>query len=158
LEKAGGDPSGWYIPPWTVEADKAFSKLIGNQTVILSVTAPGPCIESAPSSAAKLARSCNEYTAKLRDEDPQGYGFFASLPNPGDTAECLEEIRYAFDELSADGVILLTRYGKDNHYLGHDDFRPVWAELNRRKAVILVHPTHPVNTNWVNNRLSIHIP
>jgi 6-methylsalicylate decarboxylase len=123
---------------------------MGNQTVILSVTAPGPCIERESSSAAKLARSCNEYTAKLRDEDPEGYGFFASVPNPADTKVCLEEIRYAFDELSADGVILLTRYGQDNHYLGHNDFRPVWAELNRRKAVVLVHPTHPVDTNWVN--------
>jgi predicted TIM-barrel fold metal-dependent hydrolase len=150
LTEAGGDPSGWYIPPWTIEADKEFSKSVGNGTVILSVTAPGPTIEKDPIRAAKLARDVNEYCAKLRDDDPSGYGFFASVPNPADTSRCTEEIRYALDELNADGVILLTRYGTDNHYLGHADFRPIWTELNRRKAVVLIHPTHPVDTNWIN--------
>lgn len=61
----------------------------------------------------------------------------------------LAEIAYAFDVLKADGVTLFTRYGHGNHYLGHPDFKEIWAELNRRSAVILVHPTHPVDTNLV---------
>jgi predicted TIM-barrel fold metal-dependent hydrolase len=74
--------------------------------------------------------------------DPEKYGFFATVPDLCDgLGPVLEEVRYAFDELKADGVTLLTRYGNDLHYLGHPDFLPLWDELEKRKAVVYVHPT-----------------
>jgi predicted TIM-barrel fold metal-dependent hydrolase len=121
---------------------------------ILSMTAPGACIEKETTAAAKLARQSNEMAASIRDQNPSSYGFFASLPDLLDTKETLEELNYALDKLKADGVILFTRYGKDNHYLGHPEFRPIWTELNRRNAVVFIHPTHGVDTNLVN----IHLP
>ncbi|KAF2181435.1 amidohydrolase family protein [Zopfia rhizophila CBS 207.26] len=153
LQRAGGDPSGWYIPPWTVEFDKAINSDIGVKTAILSVTAPGPCIEKDPSKAATLARECNEYCASLVRNDPAGYGFFASLPSPFDTNACLSEISHALDNLGADGVTLFTRYDDGHNYLGSPAFHPIWAELSKRKAVVFVHPTHPVDTTWVNPAL-----
>lgn len=153
LRKAGGDPSGWTIPEWTLEADRAINKEIGVAKTILSVTAPGPSIEKDATAAAALARAVNEAGASIRDSSPTEYGFFASVPSLLDTELVLEEIAYAYDQLHADGVILLTRYGEDNHYLGHPDFCPIWVELNRRKAVVFVHPTHAVDTNLVNKHL-----
>jgi 6-methylsalicylate decarboxylase len=153
LERAGGDPSGWFVPAWTLEADKEISAACGTSTTILSMTAPGPCIEKETAAAVKLAREANEFAAAIRDAHPKTYGFFASLPSLLDTKEALEEIAYSLDVLKADGVIIFTRYGEDNHYLGHPDFLPIWEELNRREAVVFVHPTHAVDTNLVNSHM-----
>lgn len=75
------------------------------------------------------------------------------MPDLLDNEACLSEIAYGFEELHADGVVVYTRYGEDNHYLGHPDFRPIWKQLNRRKAVVFVHPTHAVDTRPVDRYL-----
>lgn len=153
LTRNGGDPSGWPAPKWTLEEDRAINAEIGVKSTVLSITAPGAAVESDPKAAASLARKLNDMAAAIRDGDPEHYGFFAALPNLLNTKDCLAEIAYALDQLEADGVTLFTRYGKDNHYLGHADFRPVWEELSRRNAVVFVHPTHAVDTNLVSKVL-----
>jgi len=63
----------------------------------------------------------------------------------------LAEVSYTLDTLKADGVTLFTRYGK--HYLGHPTFRPVWDELDKRSAVVFIHPTHSLNADLVSSVL-----
>ncbi len=65
---------------------------------------------------------------------------FATIPLPH-VDETLKEIAYAYDTLHADGIGLITSYGP--LWPGDQKFDPVWNELNRRKAVIHVHPTVP---------------
>lgn len=113
---------------------------LGVQTAILLVTAPGACILKGQASF-DLARKLNIYAAELRDKKQEKFGFFAALPSLLDTEAALDEIRYALDTLHADGITLFTRYGDSNTYLGHPDIEPIWAELNRRKCVVFVHPT-----------------
>lgn len=147
-----GDPSGWPTPRWTRLSSELVMKRLGIQTAILSVTAPGACIIEGQASF-DLARSLNEYAAEIRNKHLDKFGFFASLPSLLDTEAALSEIRYSLDTLHADGVILFTRYGSSNTYLGHPSLEPIWAKLNRRKCVVFIHPTHPVDTNKVNPRM-----
>lgn len=58
VESAGGDPSGWQTPSWSLTRSDAIMSRLGIKTVILSVTAPGACILKGKASY-ELARRLN---------------------------------------------------------------------------------------------------
>lgn len=109
----------------------------GTATAVVSITTPGVWFGN-NQDARDMARICNDYAAKLRSDHPGRFGIFAAIPLP-DVDGALREIEYAFDTLKADGIGVLTSFG--DKWLGHPSFTPVWAELNRRKAVVYTHPT-----------------
>lgn len=85
-------------------------------------------------------RAINDHAARLRSERPARFGHFASVPMP-DVDATIAEIGYALDTLKADGIQLMTSYGE--RWPGHPDFDSVFAELNRRKALVFIHPLAP---------------
>ena len=82
-------------------------------------------------------RICNNYGAEMTRDHKGRFGLFATL-SMLDVDATLKGIEYAFDTLHADGVGLQTNYG--DKWLGHEFDAPVLDELNRRKAVVYVHP------------------
>ena len=135
-------PEFEHLPPvkaWTLQ--RTIEEMDKNQvgTGMLSLSPPG--IHHGPVDAnRRLARAINEHAAKLRQQYPNRFGHFASIPLP-DVEGALAEIAYAMDTLKADGVQLMTSYG--DLWPGNAKFDPVMDELNRRKAVVFVHPLSP---------------
>ncbi|MCX5366772.1 amidohydrolase [Streptomyces sp. NBC_00124] len=129
---------GW--PSWSVQSHLDLMDRNGIETAMLSMSSPGVHFGD-DKTARLLARRVNEYAAELTRDHLGRFGNFVSLPLP-DVDGALEEIAFAFDELGADGVALLTH--THGVYLGDQRLDPVFAELDRRRAVVFLHPTSPV--------------
>ena len=105
----------------------------------LSISSPGVHLVANDNELARrVCRECNVVGADAKARYPERFGFWASLPLP-DVEGSLKELSYAFDELNADGIVVETN--KHGYYLGHHSYEPLWAELNRRRAIVFVHPT-----------------
>ncbi|MGW0792493.1 amidohydrolase family protein [Streptomyces sp. NPDC002911] len=130
---------GWPAPAWDVQSAIAMMDRRSIATGLLSFPAPVAAPDD-PAGARAGARSLNEYTAEVVKERPDRFGHLAVLPLP-DVDAALAEAAHALDELHADGLMVLSNV--HGRYLGDPAFEPLWAELDARAAVVLVHPTAP---------------
>ena len=131
LARVAGGPSAWSPTRAIEEQDRN-----GVATGFVS-SASGWKIADKEQSR-KAARNWNDYVKGLGQDHPGRFGLLAALPLP-DIDASLKEVEYAFDTLKADGIGLQTSY--DQLWLGDPAFAPLWQELDRRKAVVYVHPT-----------------
>ena len=128
---------GW--PDWSPESHLALMDSAGIATSMLSVSSPGVHFGD-DGAARELAREVNEFAARVVGDHPGRFGHLASLPLP-DIDGSLTETAYALDVLGSAGVAVETN--AHGIYLGDPRFFPIWAELDRRAAVVFVHPTSP---------------
>jgi predicted TIM-barrel fold metal-dependent hydrolase len=123
---------------WTRELAVEQLDKNGVATAVLSLAStPGTWFGLDAAGAQAMARTCNDFGAEMVRDHKGRFGLFATL-SMLDVDATLKEIEYVFDTLHADGVGLQTNYG--DKWLGHETYKPVFEELNRRKAVVYVHP------------------
>ena len=131
--QSGGVP----FPKWKAEDSLTISDRYGINTAFLSVSSPGLCFGD-DDKTRDLARALNEFAAQTMARWLDRFGFFATLPLPN-VEDALSEINYALDTLHADGIGLLSNYA--GIYLGDSRLDPIFAELDRRAAIVFIHPT-----------------
>lgn len=127
------------VPEWRKEESLEIMERHGIATAVLSLPdAEFVCRD--PQIAYRLSRSINEMFAELIATLPERFGGFGNIALPHlDLA--LPEIGYALDVLKLDGVLLNSNYG--GVYPGDSRFDPVFVELDKRKAIVFVHPAFP---------------
>lgn len=144
--------------PWGPQTSLAAMDNLGVQTAILS---PPPV--SSNSSGAEVradVRQQNIHSSQLCAAHPGRFGFLAGLPLMDDVEGSLEEIAFSLDVLGADGVTLMSSYGVGDSakYIADDMYDPIWEELDRRHAVVLLHGAQtPSSTPYPHPLLGVPI-
>jgi 6-methylsalicylate decarboxylase len=119
-----------------LEARLRLMDRAGVEMQVLSACPQVPYFEDGKQ-AARAARFVNDQYAALVQRQPDRFRAFAALPMP-QVEESIGEMGRALDELSMAGIAMNTTVL--GRALVEPGFEPVFAELNRRAAVLYLHP------------------
>ena len=129
------------LGPWTPEQSLEQMDKFDIAVAMMSMTQMGDLLYDGTPKGAAAIRTGNDYGAKIMAEHPKRFGLFTGVPLP-DIDGVMKEIEYGYDTLKADGIGI---YTNDNHnrWPGDPYYDPMWQELNRRKAIVYMHPLAP---------------
>lgn len=130
----GSGENPW--PDWSVARMLELMDRFGIDAVMTSIASPGAYFGDVAFTR-RVVRQANEAMAAIVAERPKVFGALALVPLP-DVGAAIREVEYALDTLKLDGINLLSHTGE--RYLGHPEEDELYAELDRRKAVVFVHP------------------
>jgi 6-methylsalicylate decarboxylase len=127
------------LPPTTLEGLSADMERYGIDAAVVSVGPPAAFLGD-PAQSADLARLANDGIAEIVRAQPHRFAGLATLPLP-DVDAAIAELGRCYDELTLDGVMLLTNVA--GAYLGDPGLEPLFAALDEREAYVFVHPGFP---------------
>lgn len=122
---------GFPLPKWTAENHLKFMADAGIDFTILSMATPHI-------SDCAAVRAINEEFAALCRRYPKKFGFVATLPLPN-VEGSIKEFHYATEKLGALGVKVASN--SDGVYLGDERLNPIFAELNGKNSLVIIHPS-----------------
>jgi len=122
---------GFPLPKWNVESHLEFMNAAKTDFTVLSMATPHISDKSA-------AREINFEFSELCRRFPTKFGFAATLPLPK-IEESIEEFHFATEKLGALGVKVASN--SDGVYLGDEKLDPIFAELNKSGAIVIIHPS-----------------
>jgi aminocarboxymuconate-semialdehyde decarboxylase len=114
---------------------------VGIDVEVVSLSTPNVFFTDAQHQP-EIARMTNDAYAELVAQHPTRFKGFASIPMD-DPEAALRELHRAIDELKMNGVILLSNIA--GQPLTSPQYRSFFAEANRMKLCILLHPMLPAN-------------
>jgi aminocarboxymuconate-semialdehyde decarboxylase len=117
----------------------------GVDMAIVTLTSPN-CYWGDPEDALKAAQIVNDDMSAQSRRYPDRIRFMCSLPWL-DAKLALSELKRACDSLGAVGVMVLANI--DEKSLTDPRFAPIWDEIDRRALPVLVHPTAPPATKYL---------
>ena len=160
IEQVGGafsfgtDPTGRTIiryrgsrffgitPPMTDPALRiAEMDRVGIDVEVLSLSTPNVYF-APPERQAEVARLVNDAYAELAARHPQRFKGFASIPMD-DPDAALRELDRTQGELRMNGVIVLSNI--NGRALTDLRYRPFFAECDRRRVCVFIHPMIPAS-------------
>jgi predicted TIM-barrel fold metal-dependent hydrolase len=121
---------------WSLARQLDLMDETGIAAAINSIASPGVYFGDARF-AIHLARECNENSARVVSDYPHRFGAFAILPLPN-VPDAIREAEFALDVLKLEGICLLTHVA--GRHLGQPEEDELYAELDRRDAVVFMHP------------------
>jgi predicted TIM-barrel fold metal-dependent hydrolase len=136
----GGRGRGGY-GPWTPELSQMMMDKYDIAVAILTMTQMGNLLYDNTEKGRRNVRMGNDYGAKVMADHPKRFGLMTGVPLP-DIDGVMKEIEYGMDTLKADGIGIYTNDNR-TRWPGDPYFDPMWKELNRRKAVVYMHPLAP---------------
>jgi aminocarboxymuconate-semialdehyde decarboxylase len=116
---------------------------VGIDVEVVSLSTPNVFFADAKHQP-EIARIVNDAYAELIAKHPTRFKAFASIPMD-DADAALNELYRAINDLKMNGVILLSNIG--GKALTSPEYRPFFAEANRLKLCILLHPMLPANAD-----------
>jgi aminocarboxymuconate-semialdehyde decarboxylase len=160
IERVGGafsfgtDPTGRTIiryrgsrffgitPPMTDPALRiAEMDRVGIDVEVLSLSTPNVYF-APPERQAEVARLVNDAYAELAARHPERFKGFASIPMD-DPDAALRELDRTQGDLRMNGVIVLSNI--NGRALTDPRYRPFFAECDRRRVCVFIHPMIPVS-------------
>jgi len=131
---AGSGERGW--PDWSADQTLAMMERVGIDAAVVSIASPGTYFNDIGFTK-RLVRDCNDAFARFVGDHPGKFAALGLVSLP-DVSLAAADVEYALDTLRLDGIGLVSHYG--DKYLGDPDFSEFYAELDRRNAVVFIHP------------------
>ena len=138
-----------FLPPgvtgnntWTLAGTLSQMEKFGIAVSIMSVQQNGDLFYNGTEKGRAAVRRSNDFGAKLMQDHPTKFGLMGGVPLP-DVDGSLKEIAYIFDTLKADALAIHTN-DNQGRWPGDAHFEPMWHELNRRRAIVYIHPMAPL--------------
>ena len=135
----GPTPDNFPTPEWDVKSHLRLMDDLGVAFSVMSVSSPH-MIHCRPEERLDYVRRMNDEALDLIADHPGRLGLFATLPLPDVDNACAFAEEY-LDKPGVFGIGVMTNY--DGLYLGSEKLEPLMKALDKRHAVVCVHPAMP---------------